>query len=61
MTNLGAAKGDFKKLFYNHRKSFNNETTANKATLSKYIWKLKETSNSSMVHCQKSTTLFKYI
>ena len=35
------------KQFYNHRKSFNNEGSANNTTLSKYIWELKETSNSS--------------
>ena len=44
---LGTAEGDFKKRFYNHRKSFNNEGSANDTTLSKYIWELKETSNSS--------------
>ena len=45
---LGTAEGDFKKRFYNHRKSFNNEGSANDTTLSKYIWELKETSNSSL-------------
>ena len=44
---LGTAKGDFKKRFYNHRKSFNNEASVNDTTLSKYIWELKETSNLS--------------
>ena len=44
---LGTAESDFKKRFYNHRKSFNNEGSANDTTLSKYIWELKETSNSS--------------
>ena len=29
------------------RKSFNNEASANDTTLSKYIWELKETSNSN--------------
>ena len=42
---LGTAEGDFKKRFYNHRKSLNNECSANDTTLSKYIWELKETSN----------------
>ena len=28
-----------------HRKSFNNEVSANYTTLSKYTWELKETSN----------------
>ena len=46
---LGTAEGDFKKRFYNYRKSFNNEDSANDTTLSKYIWELKETSNSSLV------------
>ena len=32
---LGTAEGDFKKRFYNHRQSFNNEDSANDATLSK--------------------------
>ena len=44
---LGTAEGHFKKRFYNHRKSFNNEASAKDTTLSKYVWKLKETSNSS--------------
>ena len=44
---LGITEGDFKKGYYNHRKSFNNEGSANDNTLSKYIWKLKVTSNSS--------------
>ena len=44
---LGTAEGDFKKPFYNHRKSLNNESNANDTTLSKYIWELKETLNSS--------------
>ena len=43
-TNLGTAKSDFKKQFYNHKKSINNETTGNEITLSEYIWELKETS-----------------
>ena len=42
---LGNAAGDFKKRFYNHRNSFNNETSANDTTFPKYIWKLKEISN----------------
>ena len=42
---LGTAEGDFMKRFYNHRKSFNNGASANDTTLSKYIWKLKKTSN----------------
>ena len=44
---LGTAEGDFKKRFYNHRKSFNTEGSSNDTTLSKYIWELKETSNLS--------------
>ena len=42
---FGTAEGDFKKRFYNHWKSFNNEANANDTTLSKYIWELKEKSN----------------
>ena len=30
---LGTAEGDFKKQFYNHRKSINNEGSANDTTL----------------------------
>ena len=41
------AEDHFKKWFYNHRKSFNNESSTNDTTFSKYIWELKETSNSS--------------
>ena len=44
---LGTAEGDSKKRFYNYRKSINNEGSANDTTLSKYIWELKVTSNSS--------------
>ena len=44
---LGTAAGDFKKRFYNHRKSFKNERSANDTTLSKYIWEIKKRSNSS--------------
>ena len=59
----GTAEGDFKKWFYNHRKSFYNEAGANNTNLSKYMWELKKIKfkpNSSMVHCLKSTTIFKY-
>ena len=44
---LETAEGDFKKQLYNHRKSFNNEGSAYDTSLSKYIWELKETSNSN--------------
>ena len=44
---LGTTEGDFKKRFYNHRKSFNNEGSSTDTTVSKYIRELKETSNSS--------------
>ena len=44
---LKTTESDFKKQFYNHRKSFDNEASANDTTLSKYIWELKETSNLS--------------
>ena len=44
---LGTAGGDSKKRFYNHRKSINNEGSANDTILSKYMWELKETLNSS--------------
>ena len=44
---LETAEDDFEKRIYNHRKSSNNEVSANDTTLSKYIWELKETSNSS--------------
>ena len=45
---LRTAEGDFKKRFCNHRKSLNSEGSANKTTLSKYMWELKETSNWSL-------------
>ena len=38
-------EGNFKKQSYNHKRSFNNGTSANDTTLSKYIWELKEASN----------------
>ena len=44
---LGTTEGDFKKRFFNHRNSFNNQASTNDITLSKYIWELKETSNLS--------------
>ena len=44
---LRTAEDDFKKRIYNHKKSFNNEASANDTTLSKYIWELKQTSNLS--------------
>ena len=44
---LGTAEGDFKERFYNHRKSFNSEASANDTTFLKYIWELKETSRLS--------------
>ena len=53
---LRTAKGDFKKRLCNHRKSFNNETSGNGTTFSKYIWKLKEVKckpNCSMVNSRK--------
>ena len=43
---LRTAEDDFKKRFYNHRNSFNNEGGANNTTLLKYISELKETLNS---------------
>ena len=42
---LGNVEVYFKKRFYNPRKSFNNEGSANNTTLSKCISELKETSN----------------
>ena len=44
---LRTAEGDFKNRFYNHRKSFKNEGSANNTTLPKYISELKETLNLS--------------
>ena len=44
---FGTAEGDFKKRFYNHRKSFNNEGNGNDTALSKYIRELNKTSNSN--------------
>ena len=38
---LGTAEGDFKKRFYNHKKSFKNKSYMNETTLSKYVWDLK--------------------
>ena len=42
---LGTGEDNFKKRFYNHRKSFNNYTSANDTTLLQYIEELKETTN----------------
>ena len=57
---FGTAECDFKKRFYNYRKSCNKEVSTNDTTLSKYIWELKETSNlSSAIYCSlpKGSTL----
>ena len=40
---LGAAKGYFKKRYYNHKKSFNNRKNANDTTLSKCVWEVRDT------------------
>ena len=45
---LESADVGFKKPFYNHRKSLNNEASANDTTLPKYIWELKEITNLSL-------------
>ena len=45
---VGTAEGDFKKRFYNHRNSFDNEASANDTNFSKYIWVLKKPSNLSL-------------
>ena len=39
---MGTAEGNFKKRFYNHKKSFKNKKYSNHTTLSKYIWDTKE-------------------
>ena len=41
----GTAKDNLKKRFYENRKLFNEETSANDSPLSKYVWGRKETSN----------------
>ena len=40
---LDIAEGDFNQRYYNHKKSFRNQKYANEASLSKYIWKIKDT------------------
>ena len=42
---LGTAEGDFKKRFYNHKKSFKNRGYASDTSLSKYIWEMKHKHN----------------
>ena len=44
---MQTAEDDFKKRFYNDRKPFYNEDSANDTTLSKYMWEQRETSNLS--------------
>ena len=39
---LGTAEGDFKKRYYNHRKSFKNRLYECDTTLSKYIWEIRD-------------------
>ena len=42
---LRTAEGEFKKRHYNHNKSFRHRSYANKTTLSKYVWEIKEKYN----------------
>ena len=42
---LGTAEGEFKKRFYNHKKSFKNRGYASDTSLSKYIWEMKDKHN----------------
>ena len=44
---LGTAEGDFKQRYYTHKKSFRNRKYANEASLSKYIWEMKDKHNIS--------------
>ena len=39
---LGTAEGDFRKCYYNHVKFFRNKRYTNDASLSRYIWVIKE-------------------
>ena len=43
--NLGTAEGELKKRYYNHNKSFRHRSYANKITLSKYVWEIKDKCN----------------
>ena len=38
---LETGQGEFKKRFYNHNKSFKNNSKRNDMTLAKYAWDLK--------------------
>ena len=42
---LETAEGEFKKRYYNHNKSFRHRSYANKTTLSKYVWEIKDKCN----------------
>ena len=42
---LGVAEGDWKEIFYNHKKSIKNKSYRNDATLSSYLWGLREKHN----------------
>ena len=44
---LGAAEGDFKQRYYNHKKSFRNRKYATETSLSKHIWEMKDKHNIS--------------
>ena len=39
---FGTAEGDFKKRYYNHKKSFKNRLYECDTTLSKYIWEIRD-------------------
>ena len=41
----GTTEGEFKKRFYNHKKSFKNRGYASDTSLSKYIWEMKDKHN----------------
>ena len=42
---VGTAEGEFKKRYYNHNKSFRYLSYANKTTLCKYVWEIKDKYN----------------
>ena len=62
---LGTAEGDFKKRYYNHRKSFKNRLYECDTTLSKYIWEMRVPSYSNITkRCrlclQEKSEIIKY-
>ena len=61
---MGLSEDEWKKRYYNHRKSFRNQRYQSEATLSSYLWETKQAYRPNtipeMVNHDNSTSLLKY-